>query len=217
MNTRKTTRRNFLAGIGAAAAAAGLARPVVAQGKPKLVVIGGGPGGATVAKYVARDSQGAIDVTLVEPAREFTTCFHSNLYLGGFRSFESITHTYDALASKYGIRHARQMASAVDRNARTVRLADGTTLNYEDKGSPDAPPLILLHGFPLNLEMWRAQIDGLARFHRVVAPDFRGFGKSAEAGPFTIESLESNILAGHDGKGSCACATCTRKRGGARS
>jgi NADPH-dependent 2,4-dienoyl-CoA reductase/sulfur reductase-like enzyme len=131
MSIGMTTRRRFLAGIGAAAAATGLARPALAQAKPRLVVIGGGPGGATVAKYVARDSQGAIEVTLVEPAREFTTCFHSNLYLGGFRSFDSITHSYDALASKYGVRLARQMASAIDRNARTVRLADGSTLQYD--------------------------------------------------------------------------------------
>jgi NADPH-dependent 2,4-dienoyl-CoA reductase/sulfur reductase-like enzyme len=131
MSINMTTRRRFLAGIGATAAAAGLARPALAQAKPNLVVIGGGPGGATVAKYVARDSQGAIEVTLVEPARQFTTCFHSNLHLGGFRSFESITHSYDALASKYGVRHARQMATAIDRNARSVRLADGTTLSYD--------------------------------------------------------------------------------------
>jgi NADPH-dependent 2,4-dienoyl-CoA reductase/sulfur reductase-like enzyme len=126
-----TTRRQFLAGISAAAAATGLARPALAQAKPKLVVIGGGPGGATAAKYVAKDSQGAIEVTLVEPARQFTTCFHSNLYLGGFRTFESITHSYAALASKYGVKLAHQMASAIDRNARTVRLADGSTLSYD--------------------------------------------------------------------------------------
>ena len=79
--------------------------PALAQAKPRVVVIGGGPGGATVAKYVAKDG-GAIDVTLVEPLKQFTTCFHSNLYLGGFRSFESITHTYDKLASK--LRHQAQ-------------------------------------------------------------------------------------------------------------
>jgi NADPH-dependent 2,4-dienoyl-CoA reductase/sulfur reductase-like enzyme len=126
-----TTRRQFVAGLGAAATAAGIARPAFAQAKPKLVVIGGGPGGATIAKYAARDSQGAIEVTLVEPAQQFTTCFHSNLYLGGFRSFESISHSYDALASKYGIKLARQLAASIDRNARTVRLADGSTLSYD--------------------------------------------------------------------------------------
>jgi NADPH-dependent 2,4-dienoyl-CoA reductase/sulfur reductase-like enzyme len=126
-----TNRRQFLAGVGAAAAATGLARPALAQAKPKLVVIGGGPGGATIAKYVAKDSNGAIEVTLVEPAKQFTTCFHSNLYLGGFRDFNSITHSYDALASKYGVKLAHQMATGIDRDKRSVRLADGSTLTYD--------------------------------------------------------------------------------------
>ncbi len=79
-------RRRILAGSASLLGASVLAAPaVLGQGKPRVVVIGGGPGGATAAKYIARDSNGAIDVTLVEPAKEFVTCFHSNLYLGGFR------------------------------------------------------------------------------------------------------------------------------------
>ena len=103
--------------------------PAFAQAKPKVIVIGGGPGGSTVAKYVAKD--GGIDVTLVEPLRQFTTCFHSNLYLGGFRSFQSLTHSYDKLVKNYGIKHARAMASAIDRDKKTVRLANGTTVPYD--------------------------------------------------------------------------------------
>ena len=124
-----TTRRYFIGGIGAFAAAGGFPAPIFAQAKPKVVVIGGGPGGATVAKYVAKD--GGIDVTLVEPARQFTTCFHSNLYLGGFRTWESITHSYDKLASKYGVKHVRQTATGIDREKRTVRLANGTVVGYD--------------------------------------------------------------------------------------
>jgi sulfide dehydrogenase [flavocytochrome c] flavoprotein subunit len=125
-------RRRF---IGTAIAAAGTlvvgSPAVLGQGKPKVVVIGGGPGGATAAKYIAKDAKGAIDVTLVEPLDKFVTCFHSNLYLGGFRSFESITHTYDKLVSAYGFRHARQVAEAIDRDKKQVRLADGTLLPYD--------------------------------------------------------------------------------------
>ena len=126
------TRRNFTALAGASFAA--LSTPLFApralgQAKPKVVVIGGGPGGATVAKYVAKD--GGVDVTLVEPLRQFTTCFHSNLYVGGIRTWELITHSYDKLASKYGIKHVRQAAQAVDREKRTVRLANGTVLSYD--------------------------------------------------------------------------------------
>ncbi|MCP4821468.1 MAG: FAD-dependent oxidoreductase, partial [Shimia sp.] len=74
-------RRTFL---GAAAAAASLSAPMVrAMGKPRVVVVGGGAGGATAARYIAKDSKGAIDVTLIEPTRMYYTCFFSNLYLGG--------------------------------------------------------------------------------------------------------------------------------------
>jgi NADPH-dependent 2,4-dienoyl-CoA reductase/sulfur reductase-like enzyme len=124
-------RRELLARVGALAAAGSVSTPAVAQAKPKLVVVGGGPGGATIAKYVARDSNGAIEVTLVEPLRQFTTCFHSNLYLGGFRSWDSVTHSYDALASKYGVKLVHQAGQAIDRGKKTVRLADGLQLSYD--------------------------------------------------------------------------------------
>ena len=123
------TRRYFIGGAGAAAAVIAFPMPAFAQAKPKVIVIGGGPGGSTVAKYVAKD--GGIDVTLVEPLRQFTTCFHSNLYLGGFRSFQSLTHSYDKLVKNYGIKHARAMASAIDRDKKTVRLANGITVPYD--------------------------------------------------------------------------------------
>ncbi len=127
---RSSNRRQFLAHASALAAATGFPMPVLAQAKPKLVIVGGGPGGATVAKYAAKDSAGALEVTLVEPLRQFTTCFHSNLYLGGFRNWESITHSYDALA-KYGIKLAQQAALAIDRERKSVRLADGSQLSYD--------------------------------------------------------------------------------------
>jgi NADPH-dependent 2,4-dienoyl-CoA reductase/sulfur reductase-like enzyme len=107
----------------------GLALPAIAQAKPRLVVVGGGPGGATVAKYAARE--GGIDVTLIEPAKQFVTCFHSNLYLGDFRSWESLTHSYGTLASKYGVKLVHQTAQSIDRQKRTARLADGSIQAYD--------------------------------------------------------------------------------------
>ncbi|MFL5234819.1 MAG: FCSD flavin-binding domain-containing protein [Microvirga sp.] len=124
-------RRRFLAGTGAVVFAGHLPRPALAQAKPRVIVIGGGPGGATAAKYIAKDSNGAIEVTLVEPQRAFTTCFHSNLFLGGFRDWASITHSYDKLASGYGVRLVHQAVAAIDRNARTIRLADGSEMGYD--------------------------------------------------------------------------------------
>ncbi|HKS60128.1 MAG TPA: NAD(P)/FAD-dependent oxidoreductase, partial [Xanthobacteraceae bacterium] len=89
------SRRRFTALAGAAFASPLFAPAVLGQGKPKLVVIGGGPGGGTVARYVNKDLKGAVEVTLIEPQKNFTTCFFSNIYVGGYRSFKSITHNYN--------------------------------------------------------------------------------------------------------------------------
>lgn len=129
---RKFTRREFGIMAGAASmAASGMAAPALAQGKPKLVVIGGGPGGATVARYVAKDSGGAVDVTLIEANPKHTTCFFSNLYLGGFRSFDSITHGYGKLKSDYGINVVQGFAAGVDTARRVVSLSDGSRISYD--------------------------------------------------------------------------------------
>ncbi|MEP9348344.1 NAD(P)/FAD-dependent oxidoreductase [Xanthobacter sp. KR7-225] len=125
------SRRHFVAGAGTLAFASTLGAPaVLGQAKPRLVVVGGGPGGATVARYVAKDSGGAVDVTLVEPAPKFVTCFHSNLYLGGFRSFDSLEHGYDKLAAQ-GVKMVRQAAKSIDRDKKEVVLADGARLPYD--------------------------------------------------------------------------------------
>ncbi|MGH1426027.1 MAG: FCSD flavin-binding domain-containing protein [Pseudooceanicola sp.] len=126
----KLNRRTFI-GSGAAVAATLSAPMVMGQGKPRVVVIGGGAGGATVARYLAKDSKGAIDVTLVEPTRTYFTCFFSNLYIGGFQQISDIGHTYGKLASDYGINVVHDWAVGVDRDAKTVTLASGHTLPYD--------------------------------------------------------------------------------------
>ena len=126
----KLNRRVFL-GTGAAAAASLSAPMVQAAGKPRVVVIGGGAGGATAARYIAKGSKGAIDVTLVEPSRSYYTCFFSNLYIGGFRSLSSIAHSYGTLASEYGINVVHDWAVGIDRDARSVTLAGGAVLPYD--------------------------------------------------------------------------------------
>ncbi|WP_346295704.1 NAD(P)/FAD-dependent oxidoreductase [Rhodopseudomonas sp. P1] len=125
----RINRRHFSAVLLAAAGVVGMPGVLRAQAKPRVVVIGGGPGGATVAKYVARDSQGAVEVTMIEPLETFVTCFHSNLYLGDMRSFESISHGYKL--GSYGVKHVRQFAAAIDRDKKEVRLADGSVVPYD--------------------------------------------------------------------------------------
>ena len=121
------TRRRFLAStIGVSTAL--WAGPVLGQGRPRVVVIGGGAGGATAARYIAKDSKGAIDVTLVEPTRHYYSCFFSNLYLGGFREFASLGHSYGTLAAAYGINVVHDWAVSIDRDRRTVGLAAAAAL-----------------------------------------------------------------------------------------
>ena len=127
----KVNRRQFSTLLGAGAASLSLPYYARAQAKPRVVVIGGGAGGATAARYIAKDSEGAIDVTLIDDSETFTTCFFSNLYLGGFRDFGSITHGYDKLQSDYGITKVTGMATGVDRGAKTVTMADGATIPYD--------------------------------------------------------------------------------------
>ncbi len=113
-------------------AAASMAAPaVIGQARPRVVVVGGGAGGATAARYMARDSNGQLAVTLVEENELYHTCFHSNLYLGGFKSYAEITHRYDTLASRYGIALARDRAEGIDRDRREVVLRGGTRLPYD--------------------------------------------------------------------------------------
>ncbi|MEP3049554.1 MAG: NAD(P)/FAD-dependent oxidoreductase [Roseibium sp.] len=128
----KFNRREFI-GTGVAAVATLSAPTVLADGhgKPKVVVIGGGAGGATAARYLAKDSKGAIDVTLVEPSRTYFTCFFSNLYLGGFKELDDIGHTYGTIAAKYGVNVVHDWAVGVDRDKKVVTLASGAKLPYD--------------------------------------------------------------------------------------
>ncbi|MGB3277670.1 MAG: NAD(P)/FAD-dependent oxidoreductase, partial [Pseudorhodobacter sp.] len=120
-------RRLFLASLTAT-----LAAPMVkAQSRPRIIIIGGGAGGATAARYLAKDSKGALEVVLIEPARTYYTCFFSNLYLGGYRTFESLGHTYGKLAADYGVNVVHDYAVGVDRDAKTVTLASGSSLPYD--------------------------------------------------------------------------------------
>ena len=127
----KLTRRTFGKALGALATAVAAPSLLRAQSKGRVVVIGGGAAGATLAKYAARDSKGALDVVLVQENPLYTTCFYSNLYLGGMRSFDSITHGYTKLSQAYGVKLVFDRAVGVDTAAKTVALRDGGKLAYD--------------------------------------------------------------------------------------
>lgn len=123
-------RRNFIA-TSAALTAASAAPMLRAQATPRVVVVGGGAGGATAARYIAKDSKGAIDVTLIEPQRRYYTCFFSNLYIGGFKNMDELGHGYSGLATGAGVNVVHDWAVGVDRDAKTVALAGGGSVPYD--------------------------------------------------------------------------------------
>ncbi|MGE0358566.1 MAG: FCSD flavin-binding domain-containing protein [Burkholderiales bacterium] len=125
-------RREFLR-AGALAAMAGLAGCAGMPGsgtRARVVVVGGGYGGATAAKYI-RLFDPSIEVVLVEPNEAFISCPISNLVLGGFKTLADITTPYTGLASNHGVRIVRDMATAIDADRKQVRLARGETLSYD--------------------------------------------------------------------------------------
>lgn len=127
----KLSRRRFGSILGLGTAALVVPNPLLGQSKPRVVVVGGGAGGATAARYLAKDSEGQLDVTLIEDSETYTSCFYSNLYIGGFRTFDSITHRYDKLVSDYGITMKKGRAVDIDRQARNVVMNDGTRVAYD--------------------------------------------------------------------------------------
>lgn len=119
-------RRDFLK-LAGAASLAGCATATPA--KARVVVIGGGYGGATAAKYI-RLWDPAIDVVLVERDAGFVSCPISNLVIGGFTGMQDISRGYDGLR-RHGVTVVRDEATAVDAAKKTVRLASGGELAYE--------------------------------------------------------------------------------------
>jgi NADPH-dependent 2,4-dienoyl-CoA reductase/sulfur reductase-like enzyme len=98
---------------------------------PKVVVVGGGYGGATAAKYVRMWSDYGIQVTLVEPNASFVSCPISNLVLGGTKTMADITTPYDNLSKRHGVNVVRDMVTSIDAQKRSVKLASGTELPYD--------------------------------------------------------------------------------------
>ncbi len=151
---KRFTRREFLAtsGTGLGLLAAGCAPALKGDFAPKtarrVVVIGGGWGGATAAKYV-RLADPSIEVVLLEPNRQFVSCPFSNLVLSGVRTLGSLTFGYGGLRA-HGVRILHETAAAIEPAARRVRVGEGY-LEYDR--------LIVSPGVEFQTE----QVDGLAQ------------------------------------------------------
>ena len=184
----RVTRREFLtrSGVGlglTAASVAGLggcATSVKGDVMPKsarrVVVIGGGWGGATAAKYVRLEDP-SIEVVLLEPNRQFISCPFSNLVLSGVRTMESITFKYGRLA-RHGVKMMHESATAIEPERRRVRIGEGY-VEYDR--------LIVSPG----IEFQWDQVEGLAQNQDKVLHAWK-------AGPQTVE-LAKQIQSMADG------------------
>ena len=133
MDMANITRRE-LGRIGGAFGIAGMSSAVfgnfaIAKGAGKVVIVGGGAGGATVAHYVKKGAPD-LDVTLIEAKPTYSSSFFSNLYLGGLRSLDSLNHDYAGL-TKLGVKVVRDFATDVDSSVKVVKTRGGGSFDYD--------------------------------------------------------------------------------------
>jgi sulfide dehydrogenase [flavocytochrome c] flavoprotein chain len=180
-------RRSFLQGMQGGLALgilglAGCASPTSSvPAKARVLVVGGGYGGATAAKYVRMLSDYKIDVVLVEPNEAFISCPISNLVLGGSRQMTDITVPYNFLSSRHGVRIVKDTVASVDTAKQVAVLASGSSIAYDK--------LVLSPGVDLLLD----SIAGL----KAASADGRIL-QAWKAGPETV-ALRKQLEAMRDG------------------
>lgn len=148
-------RRSLLGGAlaGSALSLAGCAGMGSGTAKARVLVVGGGYGGATAAKYVRVLSDHRIGVTLVEPNRAFVSCPVSNLVIAGRKGMADITTPYDGLVKRHGVNLVHDTVASVDAAKRVATLASGGTIAYDK--------LVLSPGIDF---MWEP-VEGLRAAH----------------------------------------------------
>jgi len=134
MKTHKNTnntRRNFLKVLGGTSALASFPHILkAATAAPRVVIIGGGFGGATAAKYLKHWSPN-LNVTLIEPNALYRSPILSNLLVNGQVSLNEISFNYNTLNSKYGVNIIQDWVQGIDSAAQKVELSSGTTVAYD--------------------------------------------------------------------------------------
>jgi len=176
-------RRHFLAqSVAGLSLLGGFSRYAQANlSKARILVIGGGFGGATAAKYLRLFSNNTANVTLIEPNASFLSCPMSNFVVAGMRTMADITSPYESLTKHHGVKLIRDSVTAIDPDKKTVTLASGTTLGYDK--------VVLSPGISLMMN----SIEGLAKANQA------GITLQAwKAGPETL-MLYKQLAAMRDG------------------
>ncbi|WP_018649402.1 MULTISPECIES: NAD(P)/FAD-dependent oxidoreductase [Thioalkalivibrio] len=129
------TRRRFLKAAGATGAATFAGTSFAADNShgsngAHIVVVGGGSGGATAAKYM-KQFLPQLRVTLIEPNATYYTCYGSNWVLSGLASMDDIAHTYDSLRDNHDINIVADRVTTVDPDRRRVHLQGGDSISYD--------------------------------------------------------------------------------------
>lgn len=124
------SRRDFVKATGALAAVSAIGFPYIARAEAKkVVVVGGGTGGATAAKYI-KLADPSIDVTVIEPNETYYTCYFSNEVLSGERKLESLAVSYDGLKA-HGINIVYDKATGIDGEKKLVKTEGGKEFPYD--------------------------------------------------------------------------------------
>ncbi|MBF0268912.1 MAG: FAD-dependent oxidoreductase [Alphaproteobacteria bacterium] len=126
----KISRRTFNGLLGAAGAVSTFGIAGCTTGSERVVVIGGGFGGATAAKYLKRYNP-ALDVTLIDAEKTHFTCPFSNAVLAGMFPMSFIERKFDALSAKHGVKVVNATVTAIDGAAKKVVTADGQSFSYD--------------------------------------------------------------------------------------
>lgn len=200
-------RRSVLTGLAGTATMAAFAPRAFSQTQAKLVVVGGGFGGATAALYLKSYLPNA-SVTLIEPDADYYACPFSNLVIGGLRDLDAQRFGYDGLRAA-GIEVVAQRAIDVDPTRRTVSLEGGGEAAYDKlvlspgidirwgalEGYDEAAAEIMPHAWKagpqttlLRQQLEAMKDDGLVVMSAPAAP-FR-----CPPGPYERASLIANYL-----------------------
>jgi sulfide dehydrogenase [flavocytochrome c] flavoprotein subunit len=185
--SRRTFNKLLFSGLAGSSLLMSGAPLMASVKKARVVIIGGGFGGAAVARYL-RQMDRAITVTLIESKTVFHTCPMSNYVIGGLNSMQDIAHNYRVLKNRYGVEVVHDTATVIDPVRKTVKLKGGRSIAYDR--------LVVSPGVDF---IW----DAIAGYSRKAAET--SIPHAYEAGPQTL-LLRKQLLALKDGEPVIICA-----------